>query len=198
MQCSDVFRGKVWKALSKSGWYVVHLSTVYISVRWLTPFLGEQVYGWLMHVSFRGENQSDFQFLYSHLFLLSIIPAFCAGIINRRYERKAALFVWIVPSAILAYKFCTFHVDIFQSQIAGACHEYFASNFSVPAFRNYREMFEIAGSNSDVLRGIEQLRFTAPFFASIAYAAAALLGNWFAQKYAEKGTRAMANRRGDG
>lgn len=160
-------------SIPRYAWCGIHLASVYISSRFLTPALGGQAFRWIYRMSFPIEK-SSFQFFYSHLFMLSILPAICLAIVNIRYEQKTALFVWLLPSTILAYKFFTFHSGIFQSQIGGAYHEYFSSNFVIPAYRNYREMFQ--GVNSDLLRGAEQARFTSPFFASIAYTIVALIG----------------------
>jgi hypothetical protein len=127
----------------------------------------------LQHPSSSGR----FEFLFSHILALSFIPAFLSGLINVRYRHKAAQFVWLVPAAILAYKFATFPApSVMQSQFPAAFHQYFGGGFLVPEFKNWQDLFSIAGSNNDMTRGMAQLSFTAPFYAGVGYSAAAWIG----------------------
>jgi hypothetical protein len=109
--------------------------------------------------------------------LFSFVPAFVGGLINARFRHTAPQFVWTVPALVLACKFATYpSPSVFQSQLSAAFHQYFAGGFLVPDFRNRQELFSIAGSNSDMARGMAQLSFTAPFYAGIGYSLAAWIG----------------------
>jgi hypothetical protein len=158
-------------------WFLLHLVAVYAVVNFCTAWLAGWTRGTLLpllqHPTFSGR----FEFLYSHLFAFSFIPAFLFGLINARFKHKAAQFVWLVPAVILAYKFATFAApSVLQSQFSAAFHQYFGGGFMIPEFRNWHEFWSIAGSNSDMTRGMAQMKFTAPFYAGVGYSAAAWIG----------------------
>jgi hypothetical protein len=90
------------------------------------------------------------------------------------FRHRVALFVWVVPMAILAFKFATYPTSVFDNHLAKAFHEYFAGGFLIPEYYSYEELFRIAGSNPDMPRGMEQLRFTTPMYGAIGYALGAL------------------------
>jgi hypothetical protein len=121
-------------------------------------------------------------FSFSHIFAFSFIPAFLAGLINARFKHKAALLVWLIPTAILVYKLATFPVpSVLQSQPSAAFHQYFGGGFHIPEFRDWRNLLAIASSNSDMTRGMAQFNYTAFFYAGIDYSLAAwvcLRANW--------------------
>lgn len=62
--------------------------------------------------------------------------------------------------------------SVFQSQFAGAFHQYFAAGFLIPDARNFHDLFTFS-ANSDMMRGLAQHQFTAPFYAGIGYSLAA-------------------------
>jgi hypothetical protein len=164
-----------------SGWQVLwlplHLAAVYVLVEFFTPWLAGWTRGSLLPLLQRPTSSGRFEFLFSHILALSFVPAFLSGLINARFKHKAAQFVWLVPAAILMYKFVTFPApSVLQGQFPAAFHQYFGSGFVVPEFRNWHELFLIAGSNSDMTRGMAQLRFTAPFYAGAGYSLAAWIG----------------------
>jgi len=131
----------------------------------------------------------SFEFLFSHVLAFSFIPAFLFGLINARFKHKAAQFVWLVPTVILAYKFATFPASsVLQSQFSAALHQYFGGGFLIPEFRDWHDFWSIVGSNSDMTRGMAQLKFTAPFCAGVEYSVAAWIGRRTAlnRKVAEK------------
>lgn len=160
-------------------WFLLHLAAVYAIVNlctlWLAGWTRERLLPFLQQPTSSG----TFEFLFSHLFAFSFIPAFLSGLINARFKHKAAQFVWLVPTAILAYKFATFAApSVLQSQFSSAFHEYFGSGFLIPEYRDWREFWSIARSNPDVTRGMTQLNFTAPFYAGTGYSLAA----WMARR----------------
>ena len=113
------------------------------------------------------KSVSQFQFLFSHLLVLSFVPAFVIGLANVRFRQKVAAYVWLVASAILAYKFLTFPTaSVFQSHAMSAFHRYFGGEFLIPEYRNWQEFWSVTASNADMERGMTQLHFTAPFYAS--------------------------------
>jgi hypothetical protein len=158
-------------------WFLLDLAAVYVLVElivpWLTGWTRNRLLPNLQHPSPSGR----FEFAYSHILAFSFIPAFLLGLINARFRRKAAQFLWLVPAAILAYKFVTFpSPSVFQSQFSAAFHQYFGGGFVIPEFRNWQEFASIATSNADMTRGMVQLRFTAPFYAGVGYSLAAWIG----------------------
>lgn len=163
-------------ALTKEcGRFASHLVAVYFSVKMCTPWLAGRVYDWVLPLFHHLSDGGRLQFLFSHLFVFSFAPAFAAGIINYKYRHKSASFVWIVPTAVLAYQFLTFSRSVLENQTAAAYHQYFAGGFIVPEYRDYRDAFALAAKNRDMVRGIEQLRFTAPCYAGIAYSISSFL-----------------------
>lgn len=159
-------------------WFLLHLTLVYAIVKFFTPWLAGWTRGTAIPLLLQHPaSSSRFEFLYSHLLALSFVPAFFAGLVNARFRHKAALFVWLVPALILAYKFATFPAtSVLQSQLTAAFHEYFGGGFVIGEFQNWREFWDIVGSNSDMMRGMAQMQYTAPFYAGIAYSTAAWIG----------------------
>ncbi len=158
-------------------WFLLHLTAVYAIVKFFTPWLAGWTRGTVLPLLQHPTSSSRFEFLYSHILALSFVPAFFAGLINARFRHKAAQFVWLVPTVILAYKFATFPApSVLQSQFAAAFHQYFGGGFVIGEFRNWREFWNIVESNSDMMRGMAQMQYTAPFYAGVAYSIAAWIG----------------------
>jgi hypothetical protein len=159
-------------------WFLLHLAVVYAIVKFFTPWLAGWTRGTALPLLLQHSTPSSrFEFLYSHLLALSFVPAFFAGLINARFKHKAAQFVWLVPTMILAYKFATFPApSVLQSQLAAAIHQYFGDGFTIGEFQNWREFWDIVRFNSDMMRGMAQMQYTAPFYAGVAYSAAAWIG----------------------
>src|SRR6266853_607149 len=125
----------VWKVL----WFIVHLAVVYLLVTSLTPWLAGWVQGVLLPKLGWPKSVSQFQFLFSHLLVLSFVPAFVTGLANVRFRQKVAAYVWLVPSAILAYKLLTFPTaSVFQSHAMSAFHRYFVGGFLISEYRNWQ------------------------------------------------------------
>jgi len=156
--------------------FALHLLAVYLVVQFLTMWVAGRVHDiFLPFVLQHQPTVSYFQFAFSHLFAFSFFPALAVGFMYSEWFRhRVALLVWIVPAAVLAYKFATFPASLFQSHFALAFHEYFASGFTIPEFHSYRELFELVGPNPDMARGIQQLHYTAPVYAACGYS----LGTW--------------------
>jgi hypothetical protein len=158
--------------------FLLHLSAVYAIAKYGVPWLSAWTRGTLLPFLQRPTSSSSFEFLFSHIVALSLIPALIAGLANARFKHKVAWFVWLVPAAILTYMFLTFPTpSVFQSQLAAAWHEYFGGGFSIADFRgSAREFVMFVGSNPDIRRGLAQLNITAPFYAGFGYSLAAWIG----------------------
>ena len=158
-------------------WFGVELAAVYVLVELIVPWLAGWTRNTLLPILQHPTSSGRFQFLFSHIFELSFIPAFVLGLINTRFRREASQIVWVIPAAILAYKVVTFpSPSVFQSRFAAAFHQYFGRGFVIPEFWNWRQLYSIATSNADMARGMAQLRFTGPFYAGVAYSVAAWIG----------------------
>jgi len=170
-------------------WFLLHVAAVYAIVKFCTPWLAGWTRGGLLPLLQRPTSSGSFEFLFSHIFAFSFIPAFAAGLINTRFKHQVAQLVWLVPTAILGYKFLTFPAaSVFQSQSSAAFHQYFGGGLLIPEFRDWHAFAATVGSNSDMTRGMAQLRFTAPFYAGIGYSVAAWIGRRteLSRKVAEK------------
>ncbi len=156
-------------------WFLLDLAAIYVLVEIATPWLAGWIHNTLLPVLQHPASSSRFQFLFSHTFEFSSIPAFLLGFSNVRFRWKAAHFVWVVPALILVYEFVTFPESVFQSRFAAAFHQYFDRDFVIPEFRSWQGFAALISSNHDMTRGMAQLRFTAPFYAGVAYSLAAWL-----------------------
>jgi len=158
-------------------WFFFHLAVVYAIVNFCTPHLA----GWtrvrLLPFLRHPASSGSLEFMFSHILAFSFIPAFLTGLINARFKHKVAVFVWVVPTMILAYKFATFpSPSALQSHFSAAFHQYFAGGFMIREFRDWPDFWSIVMSNPDVMPGNTQLSFTAPFYAGAGYSIAAWMG----------------------
>jgi hypothetical protein len=155
-------------------WFLLDLAAVYVLVELIVPWLIGWTHNRLLPTLQHPSRSGRFEFAYSHILAFSFVPAFVLGLINARFRRNAAQFVWLVPAAILANKFVTFpSPSVFQRQFSAAFHQYFAGGFVMPEFRSWQEFASIVTSNADMTRGMAQIRFTAPFYAGVGYSLAA-------------------------
>ncbi len=122
----------------------------------------------------------SFQFAFTYLPLFSVACCMIAGFLYATLSaNRVALFVWIVPLIVLVYGIAVYPASVLASPIAGALHHYFAGDFLIPEYHNYKQLFKIAGTNPDMTRGMDQLRFTAPLYGAIAYSIGSLVGMKF-------------------
>jgi hypothetical protein len=157
--------------------YALHLAAIYLIVHTTTMWLAGRVYEWVLPlVEHHRPTMSSLQFAFSHLFLFSFLPAMLiAFIYSLWFPHRVALFVWIVPVVILAYKIVVFPASTLEDHWAAAFHQYFGGEFIIGEFHNYQELFQLYGS-SDVARGMQQLNFTAPVYAAVGYGLGAWVG----------------------
>lgn len=155
--------------------YGLHLAAVYVIVNTTTMWLAGRVHEAVLPlIQQHPPVVSSFQFAFSHLFLFSFVPAILiAFVYSQWYPHRVALFVWIVPVAILVYKIIAFPTTAFQDHWATALHEYFGGGFMISEFHSYQELWQLY-ANPDAPRGMQQLHFTAPVYASIGYS----IGTW--------------------
>jgi hypothetical protein len=113
------------------------------------------------------------QYMFSHLFAFSFLPGVLAGLINGKYRHRVAGLAWLLPVVVLIYKLMVFPTTVFENHWLRAFHYYFSSEFSVPEFHSYRELFGMMTPNSDILRGVAQLHVTGTFYAAVGYSLAA-------------------------
>lgn len=161
--------------------YTLHLLAVYIIVYSTSMWLAGFIHGTLLPLIEQHRPEiSAFQFAYSHLLVLSFVPAMLVGYLySQWYRQEVALFVWMVPLGILVYKFFAFPTTVFQSHFSAAFHQYFSGGFSIPEFGSYKDLFELLATNSDMQRGWQQQEFTAPVYASFGYST----GSWLAMRF---------------
>jgi hypothetical protein len=166
--------------LRDAGWFVLQLGLLWMGSRWMVLSLGGFYYSHILAIYQRPVVVSGFEFVFSHIFEFAFFPALVAGTLISSFRQRSAQFVWILPTLVLAYKLITFHGDasVFRhtsGDLGTAIHYYFGRNFSIGTWRNYRELFELAASNPDMKRGLNQVSFAAPFFATVGYSVAAAL-----------------------
>jgi len=64
-----------------------------------------------------------------------------------------------------------------------AFHQYFGGGFLIPEYRSWQELWLITQSSPDMIRGMAQHTFTAPFYAALGYSVGAWLSRWTALHY---------------
>ena len=175
-------QGKASSPLRNGVRYGLHLAAVYAIVQFVTLRLAGVTHGTILpFLQERPPSVSVFQFAFSHLFAFSFFHALILGFLYSEwwFRNRVAVFVWIVPVAVLFYKFATYPTTIFQNNFAVAFHEYFAGGFVIPEFHSYKELFQLVAPNPDAMRGMEQLRYTAPVYAATGYG----IGTWLAIRF---------------
>jgi hypothetical protein len=81
----------------------------------------------------------------------------------------------VVPAATLAYKLATFSVatSVLSANSPSAFHQYFEGGFQIPEHHDWAEFWQIVRSYPDMMRGMAQVQFTAPFYAGVGYSLSA-------------------------
>jgi hypothetical protein len=184
-----------------AGWqlvrFLLHLAAIYTIAAFCTPRLAAWTRTSLLPLLKRPTSSSSFQFLFSHIFEFSFIPAVIAGLTNIKFKHKTAQYVWIVPAIVLAYEFFTFPqptrsvLDSAAStfpNFSSAFHEYFGCGFLIGDYRDWGEFWRTVTSNPDMVRGMTQLNVTAPSYAGVGYSLAAWIALRFdvRQKFIER------------
>ena len=154
--------------------FLLHLAVVYLLAQFAVMWLAAQVHNVILPLLRLPSSEGRFEFAFNHLLLFSLLCGLFSGVIAATENHRPAHFVWIVPAIVLVYKFTTYPASVFENHTAVAFHHYLGGGFLIPEFHSYQEMF--AGWNSDYARGLDQTRFTAPLYVSIAYACASLVG----------------------
>lgn len=158
--------------------YLFHLLIVYLLVRGTIFSVSETAYKadlWINKSHFK--TAGFFQFFFSHLPILVIIPAFLAGLmINARFRHKVASYTWILPAAILAVAFLfgpgMYPTMLWDSDFSASFRHFFGSEFQFEARGGGNRIFPL----SDWLRAYDQLLFSMPAYTAIAYSLGASLG----------------------
>jgi hypothetical protein len=70
--------------------FLLHLATVYAIAKYGVPWLSAWTRGTLLFLLQQPTSSSGFEFLFSHIFALSFIPALAAGLANARFKHKVA------------------------------------------------------------------------------------------------------------
>lgn len=168
--------GSLLRRPGQALWFIPHTIVVYAIAKYVPIELSAWTRNTLLPLLQHPTSSGSFEFLFSNLLAFTFIPASLIGLINVRLRHKAAEFVWVVPALILIYKIVTFPASsVLQNQHGGAFHHYFGGGFLIPEFRDWRDFWSIVATNPDMTRGMDQLKFAAPFYVGIGYSLAALV-----------------------
>jgi hypothetical protein len=161
---------------------VLHVVAIYIVARicapWLANLTHNTIYPLLFH---RPMSATSWQFGFSHLFVLSFLPALLVGFVNEKLlPHRIVLLAWVIPATMLTIVLVLFvstATGLFiENDIKEALRYYFSGGFVIPAeFQTRRELLIAFKQNPDMARGWAQLRFTGPLYAGVAYSLGALL-----------------------
>jgi hypothetical protein len=159
----------VWKT---AAWFLLHTTLVYVSVNYCSHWLA----GWLSHTflpHLRGTGvppmSAGIQLMYSHLFVMSFVPAATAGSLNARFRQRSAWWVWVVPTVLLVVVLMRYPHSLLDQSWPGI--SYYFGDVEVPEYSNFFEMGQRIGPW--MFRLLAQKNFTAPFYAGIGYSLAA-------------------------
>lgn len=165
----------VWSPLV---WFIVHLAAIYVSVNVFVPELARWVNRTVFPLLNIPSSASGLVFLYAHLFTFSFFSTFVLGLCAGKFKPRIAEFVWVVPAVILAYRLLTFSSSpssvLVQRESLSALHYYFSSLFVTMNAGEYVWNSSNPSPNF-VPQLLAQLRYTAPFYAGIAYSLASWL-----------------------
>ena len=165
-----------WQVL----WFSLHLAAVYVLVKFCTPWFAGWVNRTLLPFFGFATSSSGLGLLFSHLFAFAFVPAFIAGLVNAKFKHRAAEFVWIVPAVVLVYEIIAFQgtSSVLDHDRFLAFHYYFGSTFLLPDSHGWgsKTYWDAVRTSSDVVRALAQMKFTAPFYAGIAYSLASWIG----------------------
>lgn len=162
--------------------FLLHLAVIYAITAFWTPRFASWTRTYLLPHLNQPTSSSSFQFLFSHIFEFSFVPAAIAGLANAKWKHKAAQYVWLVPAVILAYELVTFprparsvldSTSSNSSYVSAVFHQYFGGGFMISDYHDLAEFVRMVRLNPDMMRGMTQLEVTAPFYAGVGYCLAA-------------------------
>ncbi len=162
-------------AIGRAIQFALHLLIVYAMVNIVTLWLAGFTQGTLLPLMHHPPRGSSLQFAFSHLFQFTFWPAAVVAFASAYWHRhRPACFVWIVPLAILGYKFLVFPAATSVlggpgGQIALAVEHYISGNVILPEFHSYPEILSLAASNPEVARALDRFRYAAPLYAALGY-----------------------------
>ena len=162
--------GLTWPGASIVGPFAFHTTAVAICVIHLSPWLVGRWFVWMRPLTGVPSSASfPADYYLQHLELISIAPAFAVGYIISRSLPRLAMWVWILPTTILAYQLLTFtdpHASVLVSDPWNRFAYFFVTERLMPIFPDLR--------GSDPVRVVKQMTVVAPFYGGMAYSLGAL------------------------
>jgi hypothetical protein len=162
--------------------FALHTFLVYMLAMHISSILVGRWFAWVLPAAQLHISVSPRDWYLQHLELVTIVPALVAGYINvarfiptivggqeREARREpAAIWAWVVPSLILAYRMVQYHptTSVLSTSSMSALRYFFEIEREMPRFTNV-----LIG---DPVRVLAQMSVTAPFYAGIAYSLGAL------------------------
>lgn len=158
--------------------YVLHVGAVYLSGIGFALQTSAFVHDWLLPHLDQPTEASRMEFYGNHLLWWCLIVGGLSGFFTGRFRPKLAKLAWIVPTTVLLYKLLSFHGPV-QSVLGASTGQnafgyYFGTGFVLPAYRGFIAFYDQIGTY-EAIRMFEQMIVTGPFYAGIAYSAAALI-----------------------
>jgi len=170
------------ESLTKQG--IFHVVAVYGVARGCFPALINLACGSVAQF-FPGHRLggNPFQFAFSHLLVLSVVPGLIAGFVNARlFNRGIVRFVWLVPFVVLLFRFVftapgMYPTMLWDSDFGKAFHYFFGAGFNIVGeCHTHQDMRTLILKNiNEFVRGYSQYRWTAPAYVGAAYSIGASL-----------------------
>ena len=140
---------------------LLHQIAAYIVVRFCVPLTAMSI-ARMPYV--RSGVVNWIGFLFDHLLLFSVLPAFLIAMtVNRILKHRPAVYVWVIPLVVFAYEFIFASPTVYPTMIR-------ESDFAT-AFRQW-----IGDGFKSPVNAYYQIKFTAPVYVAVAYS----LGAWLA------------------
>lgn len=185
-------------------WFLFDTLGIYAIARLGAPWLVRYMRYIMLLLLGHDSASSGMQLLFSHLLALTFLPGFLIGLINGKFRSKLAIFVWIVPAAVLAYKLLTFSSSISvleHGQFFAGLQHFFGGNVALPESHT-SQSFLLSASYKDVQKALDQFQFTGPFYVGVGYSigiwislrtqlitrAQRAFGNWDEQRFGSRQT----------
>lgn len=161
--------GFAWPQNSMFGPFAFHTTAAVVCGIHLGPWLLRWLV-WVLSLARMSRRVPTGDDYLQHFELASIVPAFILGYVLSRHFRRLAMYAWILPTVVLAYKLLRFSEP--PSSILAPHHTTRFSYFFV--IQRSMPWFASGFLAGDPVRVAQQVLVIAPFYAGLAYSLGAL------------------------
>lgn len=153
--------------LGRFALFILHSLAVYFIALRMAPWIIGRWFAWILPATGTATAVSSADWYLQHLIVVTALPALIVGGLADRH-RFSAVFAWIVPTVVLAYKMLRFTPahSVLGSSSASVFSYFFGELHGMPTFTDL--------TAGDPVRIFTQMFVTAPFIAGVAYSLGAI------------------------